>query len=498
MQAISTRTYMTSTIVLIALSLLVRFLYIGANDLLVEEAYYWNYAQHLDFSYLDHPPMVAWLIKTSTAMFGNNEFGVRIPSLFCWLLTAFFSFKLTQLVSRGAGLYAVMLLSILPFFFLQSLVITPDQPLIVCWSAALYFLYRALVLKENNAWYTSGVWLGLGLLSKYTIVLLGPTTLLYICITPSARFWLLRKEPYLAALIALLFFTPVLYWNAQHEWVSFLFQTTRRLEANTIFSLHHLLALLFFFLMPSGILSLSLLFKKSAVKSLSNSSEALLFFQIFILLPLMFFGLFSLTHAVKFNWIGPGLLATLPWLAILMKESIDCKNSLLYQSWLLTAVILLISYNGALFSINFGLPDLMYRTFFTKFIAWHDLTQQIHALAEKTGTTPVILPLDRYEINSEFNFYETKDAEQGLIKNHYAIQGQHLFGGESLMYQYWLENTNLTGKAVLLISNKQRDFENPSLIKKITDASPISKFWAHNQGRGANIIPYYYQLAKIK
>lgn len=58
--------------------------------LLVEEAYYWNYAQHLDWGYLDHPPMVAVLIKACTFLFGTNEFGVRSASLFCWFISAFF------------------------------------------------------------------------------------------------------------------------------------------------------------------------------------------------------------------------------------------------------------------------------------------------------------------------------------------------------------------------------------------------------------------------
>ena len=144
-----------------------------------EEAYYWNYAQHMDFSFLDHPPMVAWLIKASTLIFGTNEFGVQFPALLCWAIAAFFSFKWTELIYRGTGQYAVLLLSLMPYFFLQSLAITPDQPVLVCWSAALYYLYRSLVLDESRSWYVAGVWLGLGMLSKYTIVLLGPSVLLY-------------------------------------------------------------------------------------------------------------------------------------------------------------------------------------------------------------------------------------------------------------------------------------------------------------------------------
>lgn len=85
-------------------------------NLLVEEAYYWNYSNHLDFSFLDHPPMVALLIKLGTLIFGVNEFGVRVATIFCLILTGYFSFKLTSLIRKDAGWYAIVLLSILPFF----------------------------------------------------------------------------------------------------------------------------------------------------------------------------------------------------------------------------------------------------------------------------------------------------------------------------------------------------------------------------------------------
>ena len=107
----------TILLLIVGISLLIHLVCMISADLLVEEAYYWNYAQHLDFSYLDHPPMVALLIKFSTSIFGTNELGVRITSLICWLLTALFSYKLTRLINRNAAIYAVMLLAILPFFF---------------------------------------------------------------------------------------------------------------------------------------------------------------------------------------------------------------------------------------------------------------------------------------------------------------------------------------------------------------------------------------------
>lgn len=96
---------------------LLRILFMLKANLLVEEAYYWNYSTHLDFSFLDHPPMVALLIKFGTFIFGTSEWGVRFATIPCWIFTVYFSFKLTNLIKEGAGIYAVFFLAGLPFFF---------------------------------------------------------------------------------------------------------------------------------------------------------------------------------------------------------------------------------------------------------------------------------------------------------------------------------------------------------------------------------------------
>lgn len=72
-----------------------RLLYLGLPELMEQEAYYWNYAQHPDLSYLDHPPLAALLIWLGTEVFGTTEFGVRIGAFLSWFFTAFFAFRLS-------------------------------------------------------------------------------------------------------------------------------------------------------------------------------------------------------------------------------------------------------------------------------------------------------------------------------------------------------------------------------------------------------------------
>lgn len=480
--------------IIICLSVLTRLFYLGQNSLLGEEAYYWNYAQHLDFGYLDHPPMVALLIKTTTSIVGMHEFGVRISSLICWLITAFFSFKLSNLIERNTGFYAIFLLAILPYFFLLSLVITPDQPLIVCWSAALYYLYRALILDEAKLWYTAGIWIGLGLLSKYTISLLGPAILVYLIIVPTSRHWWTRKEPYIGALISLIIFSPVIYWNATHEWASFIFQSTRRMNAHDSFSFHHFIGLILFFLMPLGIVSLWLLLKNTPFQTDNLNKTKQRFLQLFTIVPLGFLGIFSLTHQIKFNWIGPGLLAFIPWLAIHLHRVKVFRNL-----WIVTALVLLLSYNLMLFVISYGYPTIIYNPLFTKFIDWNDLTHQVNDLAHKielkTNTTPIIIPLYLYATSSEFTYYQKALINQGIIQKVYPVEGVHILGGESLMYRYWSKEQDLRDKPLIIISNDLLHF---NFQKPVIKKSPIKIIWAHSPVQGKAAQAYYYQIVQLK
>ena len=203
----------------IASSVVLRLVFAGNIELLPEETYYWNYSQHLDLGYLDHPPMVAWLIRIGTAVFGQNEFGVRAGAIVCGAVTSFFVHRLTcRLFGAACGMASLMLVQTLPFFFLAGMLMTPDAPLTAAWAAALYYLEGALVSGESGSWWRAGLSLGLGLASKYTIVLLAVAALAWMIVDARARSEWRRSAPYLAALLALLVFAPVIYWNAQHDW----------------------------------------------------------------------------------------------------------------------------------------------------------------------------------------------------------------------------------------------------------------------------------------
>jgi 4-amino-4-deoxy-L-arabinose transferase-like glycosyltransferase len=212
-------------ILLLALSGLLVLPRLGVH---LDEAYYWYWAKHPDLAYLDHPPLVAWLIALSTAVGGDSPLFLRLGG---WLLTwAGFGLAFAAArrwfpgADRGLAWEYLLLLNLTVIFPGAGIVQTPDTPLFACWMGALYF--TAGVVREGRArdWYGLGLCLGLGMLGKYTMVLLVPGILLLLLLAPSQRPWLARKEPWLAALLALAVFSPVLIWNAGNGWLSFGFQ----------------------------------------------------------------------------------------------------------------------------------------------------------------------------------------------------------------------------------------------------------------------------------
>ncbi len=484
--------------IIIGLSLIIRWFFLDKYNLFVEEAYYWNYAQHLDLGYLDHPPMVALLIKCSTMLFGNHEWSVRLGAMTCWLVATYYSYQLSQAIHPKSGLYAVLLLSILPFFFLHSLVLTPDLPLMAAWSAALYYLYQALVGQQANAWFAVGTAMGLGMLSKYSIGLLALATLYYLLANRDARFWFKRREPYLAALIGLLLFSPVIYWNATHDWVSFAFQSTRRLQAHRHFSLHVLVGLCLLFLTPIGIRSTWQLFQHKAPQQPLIYQQALRFMQCYLAVPLLFFAYVSLTHTIKFNWIGTSLLAVIPWLALGLLHA----EQWLEQSWQTTAAVLLIAYIFIFTCICLGPPKQALAPALSKNIAWENFAQTLNQTAvnwaKQYHQDVLIMPLDPYHTSSELAFYQQKLYQAGKITTMIPTKGADLFGIDSLMYRYWNHTEPTDNRLLMIISNQIHLFQNPSIAEKVTFKTPLLTITAYTQGRHLPVGQYYYRLAVIK
>lgn len=188
-----------------------------------DEAYYFDWARHLAWGYFDHPPGVA-LLGLGIWLEPGSAFAGRVGNLIAATAT------LLVLVSfyQNAGLAAArdrFLALVLAVATIPGLVVgvltTPDSVLALAWALALHEALAALQ-RDRRRWLAVGVVVGLGLLGKYTMVLIGPVLLWALLRADPAA--LRTRWPYLGALAALLVFLPHLIWNAQHDWLTMRFQ----------------------------------------------------------------------------------------------------------------------------------------------------------------------------------------------------------------------------------------------------------------------------------
>ena len=180
-------------------------------------------------SFLDHPPMIAWFIRFGTAIFGDTNFGVRFAGVLAMLVTQLLLADIVRRVTHD--IRAVVLALLMPeaalYYGLLMAKVSPDVALIPFAVAMLWALVRLNESGDARWWLAAGVFAGLALLSKFTAVMLIPAVLAFMLVPDWRRRWLLSPYPWLAALIALALFLPVLIWNAGHDWASFKFQFVR-------------------------------------------------------------------------------------------------------------------------------------------------------------------------------------------------------------------------------------------------------------------------------
>ena len=185
-------------------SILLRLFVIAKIGLGDDEVYHWVWAQHLSLSYYDHPPLVTYIIWFLTKLFGDTAFVVHLEALCSVILfTLILYFWAKEIYSEKEAIMGTLLIIFVPIFFVGGVIVAPDSPLSVFWVLTLYLVYRALRENKNLYWYTAGITAGFACLSKYNGFFLPFLILLYLIFSPQHRFWLRKKEPYLAFLLML-------------------------------------------------------------------------------------------------------------------------------------------------------------------------------------------------------------------------------------------------------------------------------------------------------
>lgn len=209
--------------IFLGIATLIRLVLASLFPLTADESYYWLWSKHLSLSYVDHPPMVAFINYLMT-LGTENLFMLRLGAILITLLVSLLVYFLAREVfNEKVAFWSAVLFQILPHFVVVWLTQFVELPLALFWTASLLVLSKIIKEKKPYLWYILGILVGLGCLSKYTMALFWLCLDIFFRLSPENRFWLKKKELHFCLCIGALIFLPVLIWNAQHHWISFTF-----------------------------------------------------------------------------------------------------------------------------------------------------------------------------------------------------------------------------------------------------------------------------------
>src|ERR1700759_1533736 len=199
-----TRTQLLGVVALIAAMTVMRLIYASVIDLRTDEAYYWTWSKESVLSFLDHPPVIAWFIRFGTAIFGDTNLGVRFAGVLAMLVTQLLLADMVRRVTKD--IRAVVLAVLMPeaalYYGLLMAKVSPDVAMIPFAVAMLWALVRLSEGGDSRWWLGAGLFGGLALLSKFTIVFWLPAVLAFWLVPAWRGRWLIILEPVWAALIA--------------------------------------------------------------------------------------------------------------------------------------------------------------------------------------------------------------------------------------------------------------------------------------------------------
>ena len=400
---------------LIALTLLGRWLFVayGGLELSEDESYQWLWSKHLDWSYYSKPPLIALLHFAGTHLWGDTEFGVRF---FSPLIAAVISALLFRFVAREANarlaLLVVALFTVTPMLAGGAVLMTIDSLSVLFWMAALFTGWKAVTKDSTRAWLWTGLWMGLGSLSKYTAWFQWLCWACFFFIWPPARAQGRRPGVYLALAINLLFLLPVVAWNGAHGWITLSHLADR---GGLDQPWHFTLAWLSDFLLAELLLLNPIFFLAALWAAVAfwryYPDDPLRRFLFAMGAPLfIFYALYTLRARVQANWIVPGVLPLFVLMALFWEEPV--RRRLLWKRFLAAGLII-----GASAVTLLHDTDLLQKAFGRRLPVERDPLTRVHgwsALAETVGAArqrlltegpPVFLIGDHYGLTSQLTFY---------------------------------------------------------------------------------------------
>ncbi len=146
-------------------------LYFSPLNLHGDEAQYWAWSRDLDLGYFSKPPMIAWVIGTTTSIFGNGEWAVRMSSPLLHPIIAYILFRTARLLyDERTGFWAACAYFLMPAVWLSSGIVSTDVALLLFWALGLSAFFHVRETPRMKWAGLLGISIGFGMLSKYAML----------------------------------------------------------------------------------------------------------------------------------------------------------------------------------------------------------------------------------------------------------------------------------------------------------------------------------------
>jgi len=433
--------YTTTLFIFLLMFGLFRIYYIqnGPLDLSPDEAHYWEWSRRLDLSYYSKGPMIAYLIYLSTSIFGDTVFGIRIMAVIFSALSSILLYSFGKnLYDEKVGLSSAILVQIVPLFSAFGVLFTIDSPFIFFWTLSLFLFWKAVtchssLVTRHFYWLPLGLAIGLGLLTKYTMAFFYPCAFLFLLFSKEYRRLLVTKGPYIAFMISLLVFSPVIIWNANYDWITFKHTAG---QAHIAEGIRISLKSFFEFLGSQfGVITpLLLVLIAISVWRLRKKSEGAFLFW-FLIPVIAFFLLKSVQAKVQANWALPGYLSGIVAFSAFYLKRFHSEGKgikiLIAAAVLLSVIITAIAHYPSIINLPVKQnPTLRLR-------GWKELGAEVTNIYErKSVKRPVFIFSDRYQVSSELAFYVKGHPVTYCINLSRRMNQYDLWPGFSKMLHY--------------------------------------------------------------
>lgn len=422
----------------ISIILILRLVCIGAMGIMPQDAYYHFYGEHLALSYFDHPPMIAYLLRLFTTIFGKHVFALKLADSIVSFLTLLVFFRLAKcFLGMNRAWNAVLIFFSTLMLTILSLISTPDVPLLLFWTISLLMLYHAIFLERKKYWIWSGIAMGLSFDSKYTgVALLGGLTL-FLIFSKKYRSLLFSRWFCLCVLLFLVTISPVIIWNVQNHFASFRFQSAGRMHSMngihfdlTDFAglIGHQAAILIPVLFFSLFYFLFKFLKKSRWRFFIISQKNLFLLSFFLPLFLGFI-LLSFIYWIKLNWIMPAYVSGIIWV-----------SGYISKKWIRYQVIFSAVIHIALAIELFWYPFRINSD--DTWVGWPELAEQVKSI-KKSYPDAFIFSADDYKTSAVLNFYVNE-----------MVYSRNIIGKNALQFDFIGSDLNaLAGRSAIFINS---------------------------------------------